>query len=109
MATLVRRSLKGAALTLTLSLSSSLLLFFNKVNRWRDLSNLYKLPNFSFFLSVLFTRCWKSGSVENAFHFDSSLKHKLMQAAEGEGEWGGNRPLIDDLQKVIEAKRIELN
>lgn len=50
--------------------------------------------------------------MENAFHFDSSLKHKLMQAgnsAGGEGEWGGNRPLIDDLQKVIEAKRSELN
>lgn len=92
MAALVRRSLKGAALTLSLSHSPPsplLLLFFNKVNRWRDLSNLYKLPNFSFFLSVLFTLCWKSGSVENAFHFDSSLKHKLMQAgnsAGGEGE-----------------------
>lgn len=109
MAALVRRSLKGAALTLTLFPSPVLLLFFNKVNRWRDLSNLYKLPNF---LSVLFTLCWKSGSVENAFHFDSSLKHKLMQATAKrvEGEWGeGNRPLIDDLQKVIEAKRIELN
>lgn len=53
--------------------------------------------------------------MENAFHFDSSLKHKLMQAGkhqqrEGEGGvGGGNRPLIDDLQKVIEAKRIELN
>lgn len=50
--------------------------------------------------------------MENAFHFDSSLKHKLMQAGKqqrGRGSEGGNRPLIDDLQKVIEAKRIELN
>lgn len=55
----------------------------------------------------------KSGSVENAFHFDSSLKHKLMQAArQGKGGGAGRqgyRPLIDDLQRVIEARRIVLS
>lgn len=101
MATLVRRSLKGAALTLTLFPSPVLLLFFNKVNRWRDLSNLYKLPNFSSVFSVLFTLCWKSGSVENVFHFDSSLKHKLMQATAKrvEGEWAETGHLLMTFRK----------
>lgn len=117
-ATLVRRSLKGAALTLSPSHSPSpsLLLFFNKVNRWRDLSNLYKLPNFSFFLQF-FSLCWKSGSVENAFHFDSSLKHKLMQAGKHQqrvvrGRWSGGKQATywwPSESNRSKANRIELS